>query len=111
MEHFTRVLRRRDGRLGDVLGLGGQEALDGELGAAVGVGEGLADGSADAGHREDPATSGLPHRRQDEPGEVNRGDVVDLELRPDRVDAELLGGADHALAGVVDQHRHRSVVG
>jgi len=47
-----------------------------------------------AGDREDPATSGLAHRRQHSLGERDRAEVVDLELVPNLLHRELLGRSD-----------------
>ena len=53
----------------------------------------------------------LAHAGQDELGQRDRPEVVDLELVADLVEAQLLGGRDGAPAGVVDEHVDAAVVG
>jgi hypothetical protein len=55
--------------------------------------------------------AGLAHGRQYRLGERDRPEVVDLELIPDVLQAQLLGGAHRAASGVVDQHIYPAVVG
>ena len=80
------------------------EALDGELGSAVGVGERLTDGAADRRHRQDRAGRGLAHVRQCGLRQCDGREVVRLHLLLDRQHVERLRRTDAPAPRVVDEH-------